>query len=110
LKMIETNDKAKISNVRKIENKAGALAVRIAPNPASEKSFVYITTAVALSNEATMEVVNSQGMIMYQEKLRINAGCNSIALPFASKFSNGRYLVRIITDHGSFTNTLIIKK
>jgi hypothetical protein len=109
LKMIETNDKANISEVRKIDNKAGSLSVRIAPNPASEKSFINVTAAAALSNEATMEVINSQGMIVHQEKVRINAGNNSFAVPIA-KFSNGRYLVRIVTDEGSFTNTLIIRK
>lgn len=110
LKMIETNGTGKISSLKKIENKAGELSVRIAPNPASEKSFVYISSGSAISNEATMEVINSQGMIVHQQKVRINAGTNSIALPFAAKFSNGRYLVRIITDAGSITNTLIIKK
>lgn len=107
LKTIQKTGKPAVSSIRQVENKAGKFSLLVSPNPVTSKAFATISSASA--EEAVLQVVNDQGMIMYQNKLHLNAGTNSIELPVAG-FSNGRYILNITTGSKSLRQSLIVNK
>ena len=110
LRVTETNGKMFLSDTKKIEINTNKFSLMVAPNPATTRSYVYINSGSAVASTATLEVINAQGLIVHKEQVRVNPGTNSISLPINTKFTNGRYIVRLTTNDKTYTQSLIINK
>lgn len=78
-------------------NDNAALTFRIYPNPTTERFTVY-----GIDSEATIELFNSIGMKVYEQKFEGET-------TFEPNVSSGIYLVKISRNNQSFTKKLIIK-
>ncbi len=107
LKTIQKAGKSSLSTIKQIENKTGNFSLLISPNPVISKAFATISSAS--SEDAVIQVVNDGGIVMYSNKIHLNAGTNSIELPVAG-FANGRYIVNITTSSKSLRQSLIVNK
>lgn len=107
LKIIGKDGKVTVSNTETIQNNNNKIAISIAPNPAASRSFVYINAAT--TSTATLEMINEQGAIIYNKKVQLTTGTNSIELP-VSTFANGKYIVQIQTNTNTYSQSLIVTR
>lgn len=109
LKMTQKDGRIKISNTKKIDNKIDKFSFSLAPNPASDKTFVYIVSEKNSSTACVIEVVNEQGSVVHTEKFLLKEGTNAIPLT-VSGLSNGRYIIRITDGSKLNSKSLIINR
>lgn len=109
LKMTGKDGRIRISNTKKVTNTIDKFSFSIAPNPASDKTFVYIVSEETLSAPSTIEVVNELGMVVHTEKYLVKEGTNPILLP-VSKLANGRYMIRVVHKSESHSKSLLINR
>lgn len=107
LKTFQKNNKVTISNIKQVDNKINKFSILVTPNPASSRAFVHINSN--LTEEATLELINSLGEVVYKQNMKINPGTNSIELPVAN-FANGTYVVNLTTATKSLRKSLIVNK
>lgn len=107
LKTTQKDGKVSISQTRKIDNNPGKFSITIAPNPARSAASMFVTTNTA--GTGTIEMLNNQGAVVYQDKIKVLMGTNSIALPVA-KLSSGQYIVRVSVNNEVYSQSLIINK
>lgn len=107
LKTVEKDGRITISSIKQVDNKVNKLSISVTPNPATSKATVHINAPFA--EKGTLEIVNSLGVIVYKENVRINAGTNAVALPVLNLI-NGSYIVKLTTDTKSLHQSLIVKK
>lgn len=107
LKTTYVNGKVVVSNVKKIDNKGGRFFITLAPNPAINKSFVYLQSPNA--GVATIELLDERGALVHKESVSLQAGTTSVNLP-VTRLASGRYIVRATSAAGTFTESLIISK
>ena len=107
LKITGKDGKLTVSNTKTIQNNNDKITVSIAPNPATSRSFVYISAATA--GTATLKMINELGAIVYNKKVQLTTGTNSIELP-VSTFANGKYIVQIQTNTNTYSQSLIVNK
>ena len=108
LKMTHINGQIRVTNTKKINNKIDEFSVSIAPNPASDKTFVYIVLENG-SSSAIVEVANELGVVVYKENIELKEGTNAVPLQ-VSKFSNGRYTIRVANQSKLYSKSLIINR
>lgn len=79
----------------------------ITPNPANDKLDVSILANI--QSEMTLELVSSEGQIVFSNKLLSSSDKQQLEIN-TSPFSNGLYLLRLITSYSTFTKKVIIIK
>ena len=109
LKMVSDNGSIKISEVRRIENKISSFSMSIAPNPASSRATLFITSDNT-DAEANIELLNAAGAVVFKQRTKLKKGTNSVEIQPVSTLPSGRYLVRVLNGNELLTKSLIIKK
>lgn len=107
LKTFQKNNKVTISTIKQVDNKVNQFSILVTPNPASSRAFVHINSNI--SEEATLELINSLGEVVYKQNMKINSGTNSIELPVVN-LANGTYVVNLTTTTKSLRKTFIVNK
>jgi hypothetical protein len=107
LRIIRKDGNTQFSDTKKIEINLTS-PILIAPNPAIDKASVYVNSNIR--KQATLQIINAQGAVVHNQNVTLNAGANTIELPVATKLNSGRYLVRIITDQNTISQSLIVNK
>jgi hypothetical protein len=105
LKTTQKNSQVTLSAIKQINNRVNKFSIFITPNPVVSKATVTISSAFA--EKARLQVVNSAGIIVYNQTINIKKGTNSFELP-VSTFMNGTYIVNLSAGSQSVRQSLII--
>lgn len=108
LRTLKKDGTTTTSSILRVDNKVNGFSMNIAPNPASDRASVYINTPGAAS-DCMMQVVNAQGMIVYEQKVQLSKGTNEVVLPVHTRLFAGRYIVRVINADQTYSQSLIVK-
>jgi len=108
LKIIEGTGMNRNSAVKVIKFNEFNANLTIAPNPANDKTTLLID--VNESQEATIEIFNMQGKMVYTNKRRVNSGVNNIELSLTESFTSGTYIVKTNVGEQSLYKKLIVNK
>ena len=97
----------KLSFTNTIEAKNSEISLNLAPNPATDRSFVSLT--VDQSQDAELKIIAADGRIIEQRGVAVGPGINSIELN-TSAFSAGVYFVQIYMNNTVYGEKLHIVK
>jgi hypothetical protein len=75
-------------------------SVKVYPNPFNDK----VSIEIPQSQNNTLQIVSSVGQILYTEKV------STITALDLTRFDNGMYLIRIVTDNGTVITKTIVKQ
>jgi uncharacterized repeat protein (TIGR01451 family) len=81
--------------------------IQLYPNPA--KSFTSIIVNAAQKQKATMQIVDAQGKIIWQQNSQLQLGSNVINIDGIANWSKGIYVVKVQIDNNLQTQKLIIQ-
>jgi len=108
LKIIESTGMNRYSIIKAIKFNEFNASFTIAPNPANEKTKLLID--INESREATIEIFNMQGKMIYSKMQRVNSGANSIELTLTEAFTSGTYIVKTSVGEQTLYRKLIVNK
>ena len=79
--------------------------VAVAPNPTNGSSFVVIQSAN--SNNATVQVTDLTGRVVYRVQQQLSNGANRIEIPASAIAVKGVYMVQVVTGSQTHTEKLV---
>jgi hypothetical protein len=79
--------------------------VVVAPNPTNASSFVVIQSAN--SNNATVQVTDLTGRVVYRVQQQLSNGANRIEIPASAIAVKGVYMVQVVTGSQTHTEKLV---
>ena len=105
LKMVEKSGSSKYSSTRTIQIDQLRNSLKVYPNPA--KNDMNVSFNSNDSHQATLVVRSLAGEMMMKRPLNINQGDNLIKVSL-SGFSNGLYIIELITPEKRYINKLSV--
>jgi Secretion system C-terminal sorting domain/SdrD B-like domain len=101
LKFVEINGTISYSDIRKV-TLAKSAAVNVYPNPAN--NVVNITLTCSMINKAvSISVITIDGKLLSSQKI---AKANQTVIIDVSRFANGKYFLRIVTENDVFNKAI----
>jgi hypothetical protein len=97
LQMKERNAEIKYSPIRSVRN-AGTADVALFPNPAKDQVQLLINSDV--KDRASVQVLDMNGKLIYQQNTLINTGMNNLRLNI-DKFAPGTYVLKLHLNNDS---------
>jgi hypothetical protein len=108
LRIMGKDGSARMSEIRRVENKIDRFTMSLVPNPASANASVVINS-VDQRMQGNLEILNGSGARVYKTDVTIKPGTNRIEIP-VDRFAAGSYMVRITVNKTVTTQTLIVNK
>src|SRR5690606_20568366 len=108
LKQIDRNGTMTIYEPKSVN--AGSFAtskVKVYPNPASDKVFLYINASVA--EKVDVSIVNAAGKLVHTETISVQAGNNNYQLNINKQLVAGAYVIKVAGSEISETAKLLIQ-
>lgn len=84
-------------------------SLMISPNPATDE-FIIKLLAGNKASDATVQVLNGNGNIVYTAQVPVVNGVVSHKVYTSGKFVQGEYFIKVITNDDVYTGNLIIMK
>ena len=75
-------------------------SVKVYPNPFNAK----VSIEIPQSQNNTLQIVSSVGQILYTENV------STVTTLDLTRFDNGMYLIRIVTDNGTVITKTLVKQ
>lgn len=109
IKAVNNNGAIKYSNTTVLKSSSMEKTdVVIFPNPTKERLFLSVKKTA--DEIATLVILDATGQLIKQSALNIPAGENVVSLYDMSKYPDGVYLVKLITQKETLTQRIILKK
>lgn len=105
LKQVDFNGNSSFSDIISVDFRQNG-SIFIAPNPASDFAVVTVPESL-LDQDATIQVVNLAGQVVYEKAFRIEDSTIKMEL---NEVAAGLYMVNLRTSQESFVKTLILDK
>lgn len=108
LRMINSDGKNKLSDVRTVSMQKSFYQVNVFPNPATEQIFVKVNTAQRIFS--TISLIDISGRIVYSKPVILSRGFNSIEVPLSSVSGSGVYVLQIQSNEDSYKQRIIVNR
>lgn len=108
LEEVDKDGKSTLSNIILIRLKEKGIYITAQPNPIKSDFKIQIDNARS-EQQAQLQIINSNGSIILNEKINIAAG-NSVLNYKASSWTDGVYVVRVILTDGTKKEMKIVKQ
>ena len=107
IKVIGASGEIEYSNVLAIRTARVMSLVSIKPNPATTNTAISFT--IAKATDVNIRLIDNTGKTVFIQKFKAANGNNAFELSGLNRYSNGIYIIEIITADGSFTQRLILQ-
>lgn len=108
IRMVEAAGINRVSAVKIITVKSLDIVLGLAPNPATDRTRIYMESPVA--GDATVQLLSMQGTIIVSKIQRAVQGQNNIELLLPESLSAGSYIVRVSLNGEIVNKKLVVKK
>lgn len=109
LKMIHKDHSFSYSSVLALLSPcAGHFNVNLSPVPVQQ--MLHIKIEEPTNTPATIQLLNGNGQILYQEKVNLSTGSQTIVWSKMDRYPAGNYIIRIQNEDGSSLSKKFIKK
>ena len=109
IKLGSDNGVTKYSVIRTVTINNGDADVRITPNPASDKTMIYVFNPGAQTT-TQIRIISMKGEQLYSQQVMLRSGENPISLPLQEKWPVGMYMVQVQTGDEITNKKLLIKR
>jgi len=103
-----SSDQFRYSDIRTVTINKGIRQLIITPNPAKDKAELIIQSYE--NADASIQVFDAVGKLVYRQINRVQNGSNTIELPFVLKASDGIYFIQVRMNGEMLTEKMIISK
>jgi len=109
LKMTDEDGRVKYSWMISVETAAARTSsFRVLPNPVRSQATVEFTANV--NDAVTVQLINTQGRVLQSRSLTAHAGLNKVSFAIPDGYTNGVYIIQLITPKGSRQTKLLVSK
>lgn len=101
IKAVNTDGSYSYSAVAQVTTNSATTTLRVAPNPFTQQLQVQV--AAAKKSNATIQLCNAEGKVVYQAQHALQQGNNSIVInaPTISSLTKGWYVLTVISQQGN---------
>jgi hypothetical protein len=107
LMLVDKDHKASYSAIKKISGVNSAVKVKLAGNPVGDQ--IRLATSTTRREMVEIQLINSAGQVMQQQKYNISAGTNILEIP-VQRLSAGMYFLKTQVGEGYVETFRVIKQ
>jgi hypothetical protein len=107
LMLVDKDHKASYSAIKKISMVNSAVKVKLAGNPVGDQ--IRLATSTTRREMVEIQLINSAGQVMQQQKYNISAGTNILEIPI-QRLSAGMYFLKTQVGEGYVETFRVIKQ